>query len=333
MTSKSNGMFSRRRSFAAGTILAMVMGLFAASAFAQAPNPNQGLPAGHPPLDTPPPVRRLDPNQVRPGGMPNGLQPGRPGMPGVGRPQPQVHAAAHQEDHDAGGGHAGGHCPGHGPEDAPHFDQINWWHGMIGVDNTKSQSTKFVDKLLWRYHNPSNPCDQKNEQVPLFAAFLNLAVLGYIVYHFGRKPIGEALIKRKHDIMSEIETAARLEREAQDRLDELEGKFDQIQETLKALKIEYAAQAEVEKKHVVAEAEERRARMRRDAEFRVEQELRATRIAMMQQAVSDATSAAEEIIRKRTAQADIDRMSEEYLGSLRSALAGSTATAQLGGKQ
>jgi len=53
----------------------------------------------------------------------------------------------------------------------------------------------------------------------------------------------------------------------------------------------------------------------------------------MQQAVVNATSAAEEIIRKRTAQADIDRMSEEYLGSLRSALAGSAATAQLGGKQ
>lgn len=330
MTSKLN--VSRRRSLVAGTVLAMVMGLFAASALAQAPNPNQGLPAGHPPLDTPPPVRRLDPNQVRPGGMPNGPQQGRPGMPGVGRPQPQARAVVHEEEH-AAGGHEGGHCPGHGPEDAPHFDQINWWHGMIGVDNAKSQSTRFVDKLLWRYHNPSNPCDEKNEQVPLFAAFLNLAVLGYIVYHFGRKPISAALVKRKQDIMAEIETAARLEREAQGRLDELEGKFDQIQETLKVLKTEYAAQAEVEKKHIVAEAEERRARMRRDAEFRVEQELRAARIALMQQAVSDATSAAEEIIRKRTAQADIDRMSEEYLASLRSALAGNTATAQLGGKQ
>ena len=328
----SNQRFFRGRSFAVGTVLAMVMGLFAASVFAQAPNPNQGLPAGHPPLDTPPPVRRLDPNQVRPGGMPNGLQQGRPGMPGVGRPQPQIHAVAHEE-HDAGGGHGAGHCPGHGPDDAPHFDQINWWHGMIGVNNEKSQSANFVDKLLWRYHNPTNPCDEKNQESPLFASILNLAVLGYIVYHFGRKPISEALVKRKQDIMSEIETAARLEREAQGRLDELEGKFDQIHETLKVLKTEYAAQAEVEKKHIVAEAEERRARMRRDAEFRVEQELRAARIALMQQAVTDATSAAEEIIRKRTAQADIDRMSEEYLGSVRAALAGSAANAQLGGKQ
>lgn len=323
---------SRRRTFVAGTLLVMVVGLFGASALAQAPNPNAGLPAGHPPLDTPPPVRRLDPNQVRPGGMPNVPQQGRPGMPGVGRPAPQVHAVAH-EDHDAAGGHAGGHCPGHGPDDAPHFDQINWWQGMIGVNNEKSQSANFVDKLLWRYHNPTNPCDEKNKETPLFAAFLNLAALGYIVYHFGRKPISEALVKRKQDIMSEIETASRLEREAKSRLDELEGKFDQIHETLVSLKIEYAAQGEVEKKHIVAEAEERRTRMRRDAEFRVEQELRATRIALMQEAVTNATSAAEEIIRKRTAQADIDRMSEEYLASLRTAIVGTTGAAQLGGKR
>jgi F-type H+-transporting ATPase subunit b len=322
---------SRRRLFAAGTVLAMVLGLFAASALAQDPNPNAGLPAGHPPLDTPPPVRRLDTNQVRPGGMPNLPPGGRPGMPGAGRPAQQVHAVAHDEHEE--GGHAGGHCPGHGPDDAPHFDQINWWHGLIGVNNEKAVSANPVDKLLWRYHNPTNPCDEKNEEAPLFAALLNLAVLGYIVYHFGRKPISAALLKRKQDIMSEIETASRLEREAQRRLDDLEEKFDQIQETLDSLKIEYAAQGEVDKKHIVAEAEERRARMRRDAEFRVEQELRATRIALMQEAVANATSSAEEIIRKRTAQADVDRMSEEYLSSLRAAIVGSGGKAQLGGKQ
>lgn len=325
---------SRVRKAAVGAGLAAMLGLFAASAFAQAPNPNpnpnQGLPAGHPPLDRPPPVRRLEPGQIQQ----NLPQQGRPGMPGVGRPPAQmqrVQAAHAAEDH--GGGHGGGHCPGHGPDDAPHFDQINWWHGMIGVDNVKSQSGNAVDKLLWRYNNTTDPCDPKNEQTPLFAALLNLAILGFIVYHFGRKPIGEALVKRKQDIMSEIENASRLEREAQARLDELEGKFDQINETLKSLKAEYAAQAEVEKKHIVAEAEERRARMRRDAEFRVEQELRAARITLMQEAVANATTAAEDIIRKRAAQADMDRMSEEYLVSLRSALSGKAAHAQLGGRQ
>lgn len=327
---------SRFRKAAVGAGLAAMLGLFGVSAFAQAPNPNQGLPPGHPPLDAPPPVRRLEPGQIQQNVPQQGRpgMPGMPGMPGAGRPPVQmqrVQPVRHEEDH--GGGHGGGHCPGHGPEDAPHFDQINWWHGMVGVDNVKSQSGNGVDKLLWRYHNAQDPCDPKNEETPLFAALLNLAILGYIVYHFGRKPIGEALVKRKQDIMAEIETASRLEREAQARLDELESKFDQINDTRKALKAEYAAQAEVEKKHIVAEAEERRTRMRRDAEFRVEQELRAARIALMQEAVANATTAAEDIIRKRAAQADMDRMSEEYLVSLRSALSSNATQAQLGGRQ
>jgi len=123
--------------------------------------------------------------------------------------------------------------------------------------------------------------------------------------------------------MGEIDNAARLKNEAQKRLDEYEGKFEQMADTLETLKAEYAAQAELEKKHVIAEAEERRARMRRDAEFRIDQELRTARIELMHEAVQNATAAAEEIIRSRAAQADLDRMSEDYLTSVREALASS----------
>jgi len=330
----------RARIVAASAML--VAGLAGATALAQ--GQPQGLPAGHPPLDVPPGqnpaqlrgpgpggVRPMQgrPGQGRPGqGLQLGQgrgpgfgqgQPGRPGFPpGFQRPQPRVVAPAHAEPES--GGHGGGHCPGHGPHDAPHFDQINWWHGMIGVNNEKAVQPDFFSKLLWRYENHTDHCDPKNEAPPFLASLLNLGVLAFILYRFGKKPIGEALVKRKQSIMSDIDNASRLKSEAQARLDEYEGKFEQMAETLEALKAEYAAQAELEKKHVIAEAEERRTRMRRDAEFRIEQELRTARIELMHEAVQEATVAAEEIIRKRAAQADLDRMSEEYLGSLRDAL-------------
>lgn len=317
-------MMSRRL---AKVAFPLAVGLVGASAFAQT-NPNQGLPAGHPPLDVPPGQARPAPGQMgrpMPGqGMPGQGMPGRPGFPpGMQRSQPQrAPEPAHAEAGGHGGGH-GGHCPGHGPHDVPHFDQINWWHGMIAVNNEKAVQPGFVNKLLWRYENHGDPCDPKNEPPPFLAAILNIGVLGFILYRFGKKPIGDALVKRKQSIMSEIDNAARLKNEAQKRLDEYEGKFEQMAETLTALKSEYAAQAELEKKHIIAEAEERRARMRRDAEFRIDQELRTARIDLMREAVQGATTAAEEIIRSRTAQADLDRMSEDYLTSVREALASS----------
>jgi len=312
---------ARVASFGAAVVLA---GAFVGVTALAQPAGNQGLPAGHPPLDVPPGQQRPVPGQnpgVRPmPGQVPGAQPGRPGFPPNVRPL-QRPATTHVAEEHAGGGHGEAHCPGHGPHDAPHFDQINWWHGMIAVNNEKAAEGGFVNQLLWRYENHANPCDPKNEAPPFLAALLNLGVLGFVLYRFGKKPVSEALAKRKQTIMADIENAARLKENAEKRLAEYESKFEQIEETLAAMKAEYAAQAELEKKHVLAEAEERRARMRRDAEFRVEQELRTARLELMHEAVESATAAAEEIIRKRTAQADMDRMSDDYLSAVRAALA------------
>lgn len=318
--------------------LAVAIGLWGASAMAQQGQPGQGqpgqgqpgqvqgLPAGHPRLDLPP--------QGRPPGPPGqgfGQPGGRPGFPpgGFQQPRPLTPPPAHVEHAEEHAGGHGGHCPGHGPHDVPHFDKINWWRGMIGVNNEKAVSPSALDQLLWRYDNHSDPCDEKNTPPPFLAQILNLGILAYIIYRFGKKPITEALAKRKQTIMSDIDTASSLKAAAEARLDEYESKLERLEDKLEEVKAEYAAQAEREKKHIIAEAEERRQRMIRDAEFRVEQELRAARLELMQQAVLDATAAAEEIIRKRAAQADLDRMSEEYLGSVRTAL---TSASLQGGK-
>src|SRR5262249_34414750 len=82
-------------------------------------------------------------------------------------------------------------------------------------------------------------------------------------------------------------------------------------------------------------AEERRARMRRDAEFRVEQERKAVRDALLREAVVAATAAAEALIQKQMSRSDQDRMAADYLASVRASVSGAgpraTATGQVGG--
>lgn len=302
----------------AAATFALGIGLVGALGFAQTQQPG-GLPQGHPPMPGFPPAGQ--PN-VRP--LPGG--PDRRLPPGFGRPRPTPHVAHTEEE---SGHHGEAHCPGHGPDDAPHWDKINWWHGMIAVNNEKAQAGGFLNQLLWRYDNHENPCDEKNEPPPFLAAVLNFGVLVFVLYRFGKKPVGEALLKRKQSIMSEIDNASRLKREAEQRLREYEERIENIETTLTALRAEYASQAQLEKKHVLAEAEERRVRMRRDAEFRIEQELKAARIELLREAVQGATSAAEETIRKRAAQADHDRMAEDYLSTVRTAL---SATGITGGR-
>src|SRR6185295_8506931 len=98
-------------------------------------------------------------------------------------------------------------------------------------------------------------------------------------------------VKRKQAIMGEINTATDLHNKAKRRLAQYKEQLANIEDKLAEVRAEYAAQAEVEKKHILTEAEERRARMRRDAEFRIEQERKAVRDTLLREAVVAAASA------------------------------------------
>lgn len=252
----------------------------------------QGLPPGHPPMPMGPPGGRpgLDQRQARPAPPPKPVEP---------KKKPEE-------------------CVGHGPMDPPHH--INWWHGMLMANNERAQKGDFLNSLLFRYHNENDPCDEKNEPPPFLASILNFGVLLYVIARFGKKPVSEALQKRRQTIMGDIENAARLKTESEERLREFEEKFEHIEQTLAELKAEYAAQAEAEKKHILAEAMERRERMKRDAEFRIEQERKSAKVQLLSEAVIGAAQAAEKLIADRATAQDQERLAEEYLASLAGAL-------------
>lgn len=297
------------------------------------PFPNQALPGGHPPVPGmngpgaqpgfPRPMGGVGPDgrPLRPGAGPG--VPGGPGglPPGFGpkRPRPPAHEEA-DEPHAAGHGGGEHECAGHGPEDPP--PPMNLWHGLFTVNNEAVARGGFLNNLLFRYENPRDPCDPKNEPAPFAASLINFGVFAFILYRFGRKPLAEALVKRKHAIMADIDTATKIKEDAEARLDDYEEKLENIEGKLAEVRADYAAQAEVEKKHILAEAEERRVRMRRDAEFRVEQELKAARTELLREAVVNAVSAAEELMIKQVTANDLDKMANDYLKSVGPSLSG-----------
>jgi F-type H+-transporting ATPase subunit b len=239
-------------------------------------------------------------------------------MPGGTKPGMPLHPRSHAEPKEEEGGGEHHHCPGHGPEDPP--PPINLWHGILMVDNERALQPGFFNQLLFRYENTKNPCDPRNEPPPFLASLLNFAVLAYVLGRFGRKPLADALIKRKQSIMAAIDTATRLKEDAKARLEKYEDKLENIEDKLAEVRAEYAAQAEIEKQHILAEAEERRVRMRRDAEFRIEQERKSARDDLLREAIANATAAAETLIKEQVSTGDQDRMATAYLQSIGAAV-------------
>jgi F-type H+-transporting ATPase subunit b len=164
---------------------------------------------------------------------------------------------------------------------------------------------------------PINWTDASNkDQPPLVASAVNLIVLLLIYYFAGRKGVANALTARKKAIASEIEDAQRMKRAAQERAKHYQQKLENLEEELATTRAALVEAGKGERDRIVKEAEEKAARMHKDAGFLVEQEKRQIQQDLLRETVERALSAAEELLKKRITPADQERLAEEYLAEI-----------------
>ncbi|HNS96202.1 MAG TPA: ATP synthase F0 subunit B [Polyangiaceae bacterium] len=204
----------------------------------------------------------------------------------------QEGSAAQGREHAAHEEH-GHHAPG----------SINWFYGFLGTDAEAEPS------LLWR--KPDMP-------PPFMANLINFAVFAYIVVHFGRKPLQEALHSRKQALMKEIDAATKMREEASSRLEKYEDKLKRVDEDIERIRDDFRAQGQREKERILAEAKEARDRMLKDAQFMIEQESKQMRNVLMRDTVEAAMKAAEALLQSKMTAADHERLAEEYIRQLSS---------------
>jgi F-type H+-transporting ATPase subunit b len=192
----------------------------------------------------------------------------------------------------------------HGAAHVPHFEDINWFDGFIGESDELEEPN-----LFWR---------RKGTPPPLGALLLNAGILFALLYHFGRRPIAEALKRRRQNIMHGMDEAARMREEAEDRLEDYEEKLERIDEDIKRVKREMREVGEQERERILKEARERHVRMERDTRLLVEQEMKEARDLLLRETVRAAVSAAEERLAQQITPADQQRLADEYLAAVKS---------------
>jgi F-type H+-transporting ATPase subunit b len=218
--------------------------------------------------------------------------------PAAEAPAEGVHGAVEARGQGHGEAHAGGHEEQH----APTFDDINWFFGFLGEKEGVEPS------LMWR---------PKGMPVPFGALAFNCLILYFLLFKFGKKPIGDALRQRKLAIMKGIEDAAKMKADAEARLAEYQTKLDDVDQEVARIRREMKEAGEAERVRILSEAMERRARMERDARTLVEQELKAARVALVRDTVRAAIKSAEATLTAKVGDSDQQRLGEEYLGSIK----------------
>ena len=145
---------------------------------------------------------------------------------------------------------------------------------------------------------------------------INFLVLVGLIAWVIRKKGNPALAARRAEVEKELAEAQRLRAEAEKRHLETATRLERLDQEMFQIRGDMIKAGEAERDRIVAQAEEKAARIRKDTSFLIEQQMKQLRKELMQQAASAAVIAAQELLQERTTDADQDQLAEAYLNRL-----------------
>lgn len=164
---------------------------------------------------------------------------------------------------------------------------------------------------------PINWFDFDNKkQIPYSVYVLNFAILMYGYYALGKKPMKAALVERRASIAKEIEEAQKMKKEAKQRAKKYQAKLEGLDQELEGAKQALIDAGKADKERIVREAQEKAARMERDAKALLEQETRQAHEDLVKETIEAAVREAEELLKQRVLPEDHERLAEDFLAQL-----------------
>jgi len=163
--------------------------------------------------------------------------------------------------------------------------------------------------------SPGNVVDIFTDSKFLFTC-ANVCFLLFLFIRFGGKPVGAFLAERRRAVEEGLEEAKRLQKEADALREQYEARLANLDAEMEQLRGEMLAAGEAEKERIVADAEAKANRMRREADFLIEQRIKQLRQELSREAVESAMAAAEAVLREQANQDDQVRVAEDYLKRL-----------------
>lgn len=147
----------------------------------------------------------------------------------------------------------------------------------------------------------------------LYAAALNFFVLLLLFHWKGTPAIAAFLKSRRKNVEDALNEAAEMKAAAEAKQKEYQERIAQLDVEIAKLREEMIKTGEAERDRIVAEAEQKAARMRRETEFTIEQQLKQLRIDLTREAVEAAVRGARTELEKQASDSDQQRLAKGYL--------------------
>jgi F-type H+-transporting ATPase subunit b len=142
---------------------------------------------------------------------------------------------------------------------------------------------------------------------------VNLTLLLAVLIFLARKPIRAFFQDRRDRIQGELESAAQLRKEAEERYARWQRQLLDLDAELERVRATARERAEAERERILADAHAAAERIRSDAHVAVEQELRRAREQLREEASALSIQLASEMLHAQVTDTDRDRLLDEFI--------------------
>jgi F-type H+-transporting ATPase subunit b len=142
---------------------------------------------------------------------------------------------------------------------------------------------------------------------------INLAILLAVLVYFARKPIQQFFASRRAQIQGDLDSAASLLSEAEQRNSEIQRRLVDLESQIEEIRETTRRRAEEESEHILAEAHKTAERIQTDAAAAVDQELLRAQRELRAEAADLALQLASDMLREQVADSDRERLLDEFI--------------------
>jgi F-type H+-transporting ATPase subunit b len=147
----------------------------------------------------------------------------------------------------------------------------------------------------------------------LFFPLLNFLIYAGVIYYFA-VPLVRGFLKTRHDeVLAAITAAADRKRRAEASVQDYRNRLAKLDEEIKSIQATLKAEAERDKARLLREAEGLGVKMKSDAQFLAEQEIKLARRQVFQELAERAKVTASEVIRRSISENDQHRLVDEFI--------------------
>ncbi len=142
---------------------------------------------------------------------------------------------------------------------------------------------------------------------------LNFLIYAGIIYYFAI-PLIRGFLKSRHDeVLSTITEAADRKRRAEASVQDYRNRLAKLEQEIKSIQATLKAEGERDKARLLREAEGVAAKIKSDAQFLAEQEIKLAKRQVLQELAEKAKATATDLIRRSMSETDQRRLVDEFL--------------------